>query len=135
LLKYNHKLRRKLKLLKRGINMWFVIFVLAIILMFLGVFSIFGDTLQPKKGAGWGTLSIILAGIYTWLLTSWINFVTHIIEPAWETLQLERRAGVYELGAIILLIGLAFYILMMTRTAYISWYKKGIIELSWTESK
>jgi len=106
----------------------YVLFVLLIILMVLGVFAIIGNT--NEKPWPWGGLTLIFGLLYAWLLITWTNFVLFIWIPAWETFTTKRTPGTYEIGAVILLLGMGFYIIMMVRTAYVSWTKEGIIRLA-----
>lgn len=108
--------------------MWLLAFFLIVILMFLVIFAILGDTLN--KPFAWGGLATIFGTIYAWILTSWWNFVDFILIPAWNTITLEIVPGVYEFGAVIFVMGVSFYILMMLRTAYISWTRDGVLTLS-----
>lgn len=108
--------------------MWLLAFFLIVILMFLVVFAIIGDTL--KKPFAWGGLATIFGTIYAWILNSWLNLVTFVLEPAWATLTLKIVPGVFEFGTVIFVIGVSFYIFMMSRTAYISWTRDGAFKLA-----
>lgn len=109
--------------------MFFIgMFLLLVILMALGVISIFGDTnLTTWKSVKWGILATTLGSIWTWILIAWGNFVLFIWIPAWETIMAQRPIDVYEIGAVILVFGLIVYLLSMLRTAIISWTRDGII--------
>jgi hypothetical protein len=92
--------------------------------MFLGLFAIIGDTaVRPLR---WGALATTLTIVYTWLLLSWQNFVELIWIPAWNTIMAKEPVTVFGLGAVIFVVGILFYVLMMIRTALISWSRDGI---------
>jgi len=107
---------------------WLYMFLLIVLLMFLGMFAIIGDTaIRPWR---WGSLATIFGLMYAWMLLAWGNFVLYIWEPAWEIIMAKRPVDVYGIGAVILVTGLSFYVLMMLRTAIVSWSRDGIVTLS-----
>lgn len=107
---------------------WLYIFVLMVILMMLGMFAVIGDTaIRPLR---WGSLATITGLMYSWILISWSNFVLYIWEPAWNVIMAKEIVTVFGIGAVIFVVGLIFYILMMIRTAIVSWSRDGIITLS-----
>lgn len=108
--------------------MWFFIFFLIVIMMFLVVFAIIGDTI--KAPFSWGSLALLFGSAYAWIIDSYWNFNDFILVPAWQTITFEIVPGVYEFGAVIFVIGIFIYIISMARTAYVSWTREGLITLS-----
>ena len=100
-----------------------MIWVLLIFLV-IGVVTLYvsiGTMLAKYKPYGVASISALGGAIYTWFLETETNFTEYILVPAWDTLSGVREAGLYEVGAIVMLFGLIAVVLVAFFNAITTW--------------
>lgn len=103
----------------------FIIFLLVIVILAVSI----GVMLGEVKPTSWGTIGGFSGMIYAYCIETQMNFSEYILTPAWEVITGVRTPGIYEIGAIFLLIAMFLVGIIALYNAIVTWTKDKPIAL------
>lgn len=105
-------------------DLFFIVLLVIVILA-----TSIGIMLGGAKQMSWGTIGGFTGMIYAFYIETKMNFSNYILVPAWESISGTRTPGIYEIGAIFLLISMSLVALIAFYNIIATWTKDKPIAL------
>lgn len=107
------------------VNIMLIFLVIGVVTLYVSV----GTMLAKYKPYGVASVSALGGAIYVWILETKTNFTAYILTPALETIYGVRPWELYNLGAVVMLVGLIAVVIVAFFNAIVTWSKDAPFSL------
>lgn len=107
--------------------MYYIVLIFLMAILFWGLFCLLGNTSTWPKT--WAFITLIFAGVWAYLVETWLNFTTFYMVPAWEVFTGVRVPNTYDFSTVLVMVAIIFAAIMAIRTAFISYSEEGKINI------